>query len=78
MNPNDVPEVCECGHEEGDHFIRDILVSDNLGDSWEQELTTCMGAKDCNCGEFRPRDDYYYAQQADDAATARWEEDHGR
>lgn len=59
-NPDAAVEVCECGHEESDHDD-DGFCNEH---SW---------AGECVCREYKPRDDKYYADLADEARLERWE-----
>ena len=68
-NPDELEILCECGDEEPDH---------EHGREGVEEWTVCHGKADCPCDEWRPRDSHWYEEQADDAATARWEERTGR
>lgn len=66
MNPNDVPEECECGHEESDHELESVTAY-----MTEPPLLICGF---CGCTEFIPKDDKYYEDERDEARLARWEE----
>lgn len=58
MNPNDMPEVCECGHEESDHL--------------EDEDSICL-VPECLCEEWRPKDDQFYADREFDARAEKYD-----
>lgn len=67
MNPNNLPEVCECGHEESDHELEDVTSY-----MYDPPLMMC---KFCFCDEWIPRDDQFYADREFDAKAEKWERD---
>ena len=71
-NPDEPEILCECGGYEEEHEL--IMVR---GYSVTYKYA-CHHKADCRCTEYRPRDSHWEQEQADDAATAKWEERSGR
>lgn len=67
MNPNDIPEVCECGHEVSDH--RQAMINGTEDIEIEHY---CMG-DNCMCSIWRPKDDQFYVEREFDARAEKWE-----
>lgn len=69
MNPNDMSEVCECGHEESDHTDGEAQ-ADYLS---LVEISYYCEVPGCECDNWRPKDDQFYAEREVDARAEKWE-----
>lgn len=65
-NPDAAVEMCECGHDEADHLGGEMDMQTGLTEIFDKE---CQ----CGCKVYRPRDDKYYTDLADEARLERWE-----